>query len=161
MGALANTADLDAWRKGFETDVLSTVATVEQAIPPQASDAGAVVVTSSATALEIHAGERPYNAIKATLTAYAGGLAQRLAPDGVRANVVSPWAVVFEGSVWERAHIERPDAYADMVARTVIGRLGALREIAQAVAYIASPVASFVTGTNFVIDGGLTKRIHY
>ena len=79
-GALANTADLDAWRKGFETDVLGTVATVEHAIPYlTASDAGAIVVMSSAAALEIYAGERPYNAIKATLTAYAGGLAQRLA----------------------------------------------------------------------------------
>ena len=161
-GALANTSDLDAWRKGFETDVLGTVATVEHAIPYlKESDAGAVVVISSAAALEIYAGERPYNAIKATLTAYAGGLAQRLAPDGVRANVVSPGAIMFDGSVWQRAQVERPDAYADMVARTVIGRLGTPREIARAVAYIASPIAGFVTGTNFVIDGGLTKRIHY
>ena len=161
-GALANTADLDAWRKGFETDVLGTVATVEHAIPYlTASDAGAVVVMSSAAALEIYAGERPYNAIKATLTAYAGGLAQRLAPHGIRVTAVSPGAIMFDGSVWQRAEVERPDAYADMVARTVIGRLGTAREIAQAVAYLASPVAGFVTGTNFVIDGGLTKRIHY
>ncbi|MCY3810738.1 MAG: SDR family NAD(P)-dependent oxidoreductase [Gammaproteobacteria bacterium] len=161
-GALANTADLSAWRQGFETDVLGTVATVEHAIPHlRESDDGSIVVISSAAALEIYAGERPYNAIKATLTAYAGGLAQRLAPDGIRANVVSPGAVMFEGSVWERARVERPEAYADMVARTVIGRLGNPREIAQAVAYVASPVAGFVTGTNFVIDGGLTKRIHY
>ena len=161
-GALANTADLGAWRQGFETDVLGTVATVEYAIVHlKESDAGAIVVISSAAALEIYAGERPYNAIKATLTAYAGGLAQRLAPDGIRANVVSPGAIMFEGSVWEKAQVERPEAYADMVDRTVIGRLGNPREIAQAVAYIASPVAGFVTGTNFVIDGGLTKRIHY
>ena len=161
-GALANTADLSAWRQGFETDVLGTVATVEQAIPHlKESDAGSIVIISSAAALEIYAGERPYNAIKATLTAYAGGLAQRLAPDGIRANVVSPGAVMFEGSVWERARSERPEAYANMVERTVIGRLGNPREIAQAVAYVASPVAGFVTGTNFVIDGGLTKRIHY
>ncbi|MCY4011496.1 MAG: SDR family NAD(P)-dependent oxidoreductase [Gammaproteobacteria bacterium] len=161
-GALANTADLSAWRQGFETDVLGTVATVEHAIPHlQESDFGSVVIISSAAALEIYAGERPYNAIKATLTAYAGGLAQRLAPDGIRANVVSPGAVMFEDSVWERARSERPEAYANMVERTVIGRLGNPREIAQAVAYVASPVAGFVTGTNFVIDGGLTKRIHY
>lgn len=161
-GALANTADLGAWRQGFETDVLGTVATVEHAIAHlKASDAGAIVIISSAAALKIYAGERPYNAIKATLTAYAGGLAQRLAPDGVRANVVSPGAVMFEGSVWKKAQVERPEAYADMVDRTVIGRLGNPREIAQAVAYVASPIAGFVTGTNFVIDGGLTKRIHY
>ena len=161
-GALANTADLGAWRQGFETDVLGTVATVEHAIPHlKESVAGSIVIISSAAALEIYAGERPYNAIKATLTAYAGGLAQRLAPEGIRANVVSPGAVMFEGSVWERARSERPEAYANMVERTVIGRLGTTREIAQAVAYVASPVAGFVTGTNFVIDGGLTKRIHY
>ena len=47
-----------------------------------------------------------------------------------------------------------------MVQRNVIGRLGNPREIAQAVAYLASPVASFGTGTNFVSDGGLTKRTH-
>ena len=161
-GALANTADLSAWRQGFETDVLGTVATVEHAIPHlKESDVGSIVIISSAAALEIYAGERPYNAIKATLTAYAGGLAQRLAPDSIRANVVSPGAVMFEDSVWKKAQVERPEAYADMVDRTVIGRLGNPREIAQAVAYVASPVAGFVTGTNFVIDGGLTKRIHY
>lgn len=48
-----------------------------------------------------------------------------------------------------------------MVDRTVIGRLGNPREIAQAVPDIASPIAGFATGTNFAIDGGLAKRIRY
>lgn len=161
-GAVANKPELSAWRAGFDTDVMGTVATVERAIPHlERSDAGSVVVMSSVAALEIYAGERPYNAIKATLTAYASGLAHRLAPAGIRANAVSPGAIVFPGSVWERAQTEQPDVYAEILGRTSLNRLGTAREVARAVAFIASPAAGFVTGTNFVIDGGLTKRVHY
>jgi len=161
-GAVANKPVLSAWRAGFETDVLGTVATVEHAIPfLKSSPAGSVVVMSSVAALEIYAGERPYNAIKASLTAYASGLAERLAPDGIRANVVSPGAIVFPGSVWETARTEQPEVYAKILARTSLNRLGTAEEIATAVAFVASPAASYMTGTNLVVDGGLTKRIHY
>ena len=161
-GAVANKPELAAWRAGFDTDIMGTVLTGEHATPfLRQSDAGSVVVMSSVAALEIYAGERPYTAIKAALTAYASGLAQRLAPDGIRANVVSPGAIMFPGSVWERAQTDQPEVYAEILARTAMGRLGTAQEIAAAVAFIASPAAGYVTGTNFVIDGGLTKRIHY
>ena len=161
-GAVANKPELAAWRAGFDTDIMGTVVTVEHAIPfLRRSDAGSVVVMSSVAALEIYAGERPYTAIKAALTAYASGLAQRLAPDGIRANVISPGAILFPGSVWERAQTDQPQVYAEILGRTALGRLGTASEVAQAVAFIASPAAGFVTGTNFVIDGGLTKRVHY
>lgn len=161
-GAVANKPELAAWRAGFDTDIMGTVVTVEHAIPfLRQSDAGSVVVMSSVAALEIYAGERPYTAIKAALTAYASGLAQRLAPDGIRANVISPGAILFPGSVWERAQTDQPQVYAEILGRTAMGRLGTAQEIAEAVAFIASPAAGYVTGTNFVVDGGLTKRVHY
>ncbi len=161
-GAVANRPELAAWRAGFDTDIMGTVLTVEHAIPYlRQSDAGSVVVMSSVAALEIYAGERPYTAIKAALTAYASGLAQRLAPDGIRANVVSPGAIMFPGSVWERAQTDQPEVYAEILARVAMDRLGTAQEIAQAVAFIASPAAGYATGTNLVVDGGLTKRIHY
>ncbi|MCY3622065.1 MAG: SDR family oxidoreductase [Gammaproteobacteria bacterium] len=161
-GAVANKPELSAWQAGFETDVMGTVRTVEQAIPfLRESNAASVVVMSSVAALEIYAGERPYNAIQATLTAYAGGLAQRLAPDGIRANTVSPGAIIFPGSVWERAQVDQPGIYNEILSRTALNRLGTAHEVATAVAFLSSPAAAYVTGSNFVIDGGLTKRVHY
>ena len=162
VSALATAPELESWRAGFETDILGTAHTVEAALPYiRNSKIGSIVIVSSTAALEIYAGERPYSGIKAALTAYASGLAQQHASAGIRVNAVSPGAVYFEGGEWQRIERERPEAFADMLSRNPLGRMGKTEEIANAVAFIASPRASFITGTNLVVDGGLTKRIHY
>ena len=151
-----------AWRAGFETDLMGSVHAVEAALPHlRRSAAGAVVLIASTAALEIYSGFRPYNAIKAALINAAAGLSTTLAPEGIRVNCVCPGATYFDGGVWQRAERETPEAYARMLAATAIGRMAAPQEIARAVIFLASPAASFVTGANLVVDGGLTKRVQY
>ena len=81
----------DAWRAGFEVDVMSGVRGVEAALPMlSASEAGSVVFISSTAALEYLGIAQGYNAMKAAVIAHASDLSQALAPRGIRVNIVSP-----------------------------------------------------------------------
>lgn len=158
-----NTAPTEeAWRDGFEVDIMGAVRGVEAALPYlKQSDAGAIVVIASTAALEIYAGLRPYNSIKAALINYVSGLSAEYGPEGIRANVVCPGATEFEGGTWRRARDAGAPLYQRMLDLAALGRTGAPEEIARAVVFLASPAASFVTGANLVVDGGLTHRVQY
>jgi NAD(P)-dependent dehydrogenase (short-subunit alcohol dehydrogenase family) len=95
------------------------------------------------------------------MTAYANNLAQQLAPKGIRVNVVSPGPVYFEGGNWDVIKKRMEGFYNGIVAKMPIQRLGEPQEVANAVAFLASPAASLITGANLVIDGGYTKRIKF
>lgn len=161
VSALATGAGVSAWEAGVAVDLLGTVRTVEAALPYlRRSDAASIVILSSTAALEIYAGLRPYNSIKAALVTYVKGLSQDLAP-AIRANCVAPGAIHFPGGVWARIEKERPEFFRSILERNVLGRLGRPEEVARAVAFLASPAASFITGANLVVDGGMTKRVQY
>ncbi|MET0547034.1 MAG: SDR family oxidoreductase, partial [Caulobacterales bacterium] len=65
------------------------------------------------------------------------------------------------GGNWEGAKALAPDIYAGIVAQIPMGRMGSAEEVAKAIAFLASPAASYITGTNLVIDGGFTKRVQF
>lgn len=160
--ALAVAPGPESWRQGLETDVLGNLSAVEAALPHlRASEAPAVVLIASTAALEIYSGFRSYNGIKAALIATSAGLSTSLAAEGIRVNSVCPGATYVEGGTWHRAKTGNPEAYNALLDATAMGRMAAPEEIARAVAFLASPAASFVTGANLVVDGGLTKRVQY
>jgi 3-oxoacyl-[acyl-carrier protein] reductase len=160
--ALVSGADEEAWRKGLEVDVLGTVRTVEAAMPfLEASDAASIVAISSTAAVNTAGGVRAYSGVKAALISYMSGLSTNLGRKGIRANTVSPGAIYFEGGVWDVRKREAPEAYAAAVARSPMGRLGAPEEVANAVVFLASPAASYISGTNLIVDGAATTRIQY
>ncbi len=162
VSALAVVADEDAWRQGMEIDMLGTVRTVESALPYlERSDCGAIVAVSSTAALEAFGGPRPYNAIKAAVINYISNLATVAAPTGVRANTVSPGTIYFDDGVWGDRKREAPAVYEAVLAQNPLGRMGTPAEVANAVAFLASPAASFITGANLVVDGGITRRVQF
>lgn len=65
------------------------------------------------------------------------------------------------GGNWEGAKALAPDLYAGIVGQIPMGRMGSPEEVAKAVVFLASPAASYVNGTNLVIDGGFTKRVQF
>ena len=67
----------------------------------------------------------------------------------------------FDDGVWGKRKREQPEAFATALALNPLGRMGTPAEVATAVVFIASPAASFVTGANFVVDGGLTRRVQF
>ena len=104
VSALAQGMDEASWRRGFEIDVMGTVFGIEAALPLlEKSDAGSIVVVGSTAMAEIYGPNRSYAAVKATLVPYVKGLARNLAAKNVRANIVSPGNVFFEGGVWDIA----------------------------------------------------------
>jgi NAD(P)-dependent dehydrogenase (short-subunit alcohol dehydrogenase family) len=162
VSALAQGMDETSWRRGFEVDVMATVFGIEAALPIlEKSTAGSIVVIGSTAMAEIYGPTRSYAAVKATLVPYVKGLARNLAGKGVRANLVSPGNVYFKGGVWNIAEERNPEFFQSMIARNPTGRMGKPEEVAAAVAFLASPRASFITGTNLIIDGALTQRVQF
>ena len=162
VSALAQGMDENAWRKGFEIDVMATVFGCEAALPfLEKSGAGAIVVVGSTAMAEVYGPTRSYAAVKATLIPYVKGLARNLADKNVRANVVSPGNVYFKGGVWNIVEERNPEMFQAMLARNPTGRMGTPQEVADAVVFLASPRASFITGTNLIVDGALTQRVQF
>ena len=162
VSALAQGMDEAAWRRGFEIDVMATVFGIEAALPLlERSQAGAIVAVGSTAMAEIYGPPRSYAAVKAALLPYIKGLARNLAAKNIRANIVSPGNVFFEGGVWDSVRRNNPDMFGQMLARNPTGRMGTPEEVANAVVFLASPRASFITGTNLIIDGALTQRVQY
>lgn len=162
VSALSQELDEAAWRESFEVDMMSTFNGAEAALPLIGkSDAGAMVFIASISALEISRGARPYGAMKAAVLHYTKGLARTLAPEGIRVNAVSPGNVYFEDGIWGRMERERPDFFAAMLAANPMGRMGTPDEVARAAVFLASPAASFITGTNLIVDGALTQGVQF
>jgi NAD(P)-dependent dehydrogenase (short-subunit alcohol dehydrogenase family) len=152
----------EAWQAGFDIDMMGTVRCVEAAMPHlEASDAGSIVVISSVSGREIDFAAGPYGAFKAALIHYAQGLAFQLAGKNIRANSVSPGNTYFPGGVWATIERENSKLFAESLALNPMGRMGKPEEIARAVAFLASPAASFITGTNLVVDGALTRGVQF
>jgi len=162
VSALAVANDENSWQAGFDTDLMGTFHAVESAMPHlEASGNGSVVLVASTAALEIYLGPRPYNSVKAALVAYGKGLSIEFASKGMRANIVSPGSIYFEGGVWGEAKVNAPELYSTMLKRNPMGRMGSPEEVANAVVFLASPAASFISGANLVVDGALTQRVQY
>jgi 3-oxoacyl-[acyl-carrier protein] reductase len=152
----------DGWRANFEYDILGTVRCVEAARPYlEKSGNASILMISSTAALEKFIGAGAYNAMKAALLNYSGALAQDLAPKGIRVNAISPGPIMVEGGPWDRIRQHMKDFYEQTLSQIPIGRMGTAEEVAAQAALLASPRASFTTGANIVIDGGLTKRIQF
>lgn len=162
VSALAQGMDEEAWRRGFEIDVMGTVFGIEAALPLlENSGAGAIVVVGSTALAESYTAPRSYASVKAALVPYIKSLARTLAPKNVRANMVSPGNVFFEGGVWDVVRQRNPEMFAQTLARNPTGRMATPEEVANAVAFLASPRAGFISGTNLIVDGAMTQRVQF
>jgi NAD(P)-dependent dehydrogenase (short-subunit alcohol dehydrogenase family) len=162
VSALAVAQDEAAWQAGFEIDLMGSVRVVEAAMPYlEASEAASIVIISSVSGREIDFAAGPYGAFKAALIHYAQGLAFQLAGRNIRANTVSPGNTYFPGGVWEKIEHGNPDLFARAMALNPTGRMARPEEIARAAVFLASPAASFITGTNLVVDGALTRGVQF
>ena len=160
VSALAIGSDETHWQTGFQIDMMGAVRLVDAAMPSLEQSAAPCIVTiSSVSGREIDFASGAYGAFKAALVHYTQGLAYHLAGKGIRANTVSPGNTYFDGGVWAQIETGNPDLFSLALGLNPTGRMGTPQEMANAVAFIASPRASFITGANLVVDGALTKGV--
>jgi 3-oxoacyl-[acyl-carrier protein] reductase len=160
VSALSVSNDEASWEAGFNTDMMGTVVAVEAAIPfLKNSTAASIVIISSVSGREIDFAAGPYGAFKAALIHYAQGLANQHAAQPIRVNTVSPGNTYFPGGIWPRIERDNPELFAKALALNPTGRMATAEEVARAVVFLASPAASFITGTNLVVDGALTRGV--
>ncbi len=146
----------EEWNRVFALNLWSTTNTVEAAREALAASRGTIVCVSSICGLEVVPGAPvTYSAAKAALHAYVRGIARPLGKMGIRINAVAPGNILFDGSIWSTKLAEDAGAVRKMLDRDVaLARLGTPREVAELVAYLASPRAGFATGGVWTLDGG-------
>jgi NAD(P)-dependent dehydrogenase (short-subunit alcohol dehydrogenase family) len=160
VSALAIPDTDENWQASFEVDLMGTVRLARAAVPHlEASPNGSIVAISSVSGREADFASGPYGTMKTAIVGYVSGLAFQLAGRGVRANVVSPGNTFFPGGVWDQIEQGQPELYGTALGLNPTGRMGTPQEMARAVVFLSSPVSSFTTGTNLVVDGALTRGI--
>ncbi len=140
------------WKNVVETNLvavhLATQATARRLIARTAP--GAVVNVASIEGLQPAPAHSHYVAAKSGVLAYTRSAALELGPYRIRVNAVSP------GLIWREGIEEAwPQGVASFKARAPLGRLGRPEEVAEACLFLASERASFITGANLVVDGGV------
>ena len=123
------------------------------------SPGGSLVACGSLSLFRGLPGKMEYAASKAGVAAVVRCLAAELGEFGIRANVVSPGTTYFKGGHWHKVELEDPETFAEAMKGNPTGRMATAEDIANAVAFVASPAAGFVVGANIVVDGGFTHRI--
>jgi NAD(P)-dependent dehydrogenase (short-subunit alcohol dehydrogenase family) len=150
------------WVEALEVNFLASVrltAALLNAFPPEGP--GAIVNISSASA---HVPAPPvahYAAAKAALRAYSKALATELGPRGIRVNSVTPGSIDTEGgnSVRQAVADHLGIAVDAIDNRNPLGRVGTAKDVAQVVGFLVSDRARWITGSDFVIDGGAEPHV--
>jgi NAD(P)-dependent dehydrogenase (short-subunit alcohol dehydrogenase family) len=160
VSALAVGNTPETWENSFRVDMMHTVNSVAAALPfLEKSKSASIVIVSSVSGFEIDFAAGSYGAFKAALIHYAKGLSNQLIAKGIRVNAVSPGNTYFEGGIWQNIENGSPDLYKMAMSLNPTGRMGTAQEVAAGVVFVASPIASRISGTNLIIDGALTKAV--
>lgn len=153
----ALTCSVDEWDRVFAVNARGVFLGTKYALPPMlAAGKGSIVNTASVAGLVGLKDRAAYCASKGAVISFTKQVALQYAGTGVRCNCVCPGTVdsPWVGRLMDEAS-DPKERRAALIARQPMGRLGTPKEIANAILYLASDEASFITGSALVIDGGL------
>ena len=151
--AFGSSDDDKGWTSSLAIDMLSIVHATQEALPALKDSQGSVVNISSVAALHPSGRQPPYGAIKAAVIHYTTTQAAMYAKDKVRVNCIAPGSIEFPGGVWDRRKTDNPKLYQATLASIPFGRMGLPEEVANVALFLASPLASWVTGQAIAVAG--------
>jgi NAD(P)-dependent dehydrogenase (short-subunit alcohol dehydrogenase family) len=141
---------LEDWNRRIGTNLTGVFLMAKHCAPHLRRARGAMVNIASTRALQSEANTESYSASKGGVVALSHALAMSLGPE-VRVNCISPgWIDTRDSKLRPQDHAQHP-----------AGRVGTPEDVAALVGYLLSEEAGFVTGQNFVIDGGMTRKMIY
>jgi 3-oxoacyl-[acyl-carrier protein] reductase len=151
--------DLEDWQSVLDTNLLGSMALASAVLTPLANRGGGTLTfVSSIVANEAVNAPITYSAAKAAVQNAMKNFSRLVGVQGVRVNAVAPGNVLFPGGSWEQKLAERPEFFEQYIqAEVPLQRFGNPEEIADAVVFLASARASFITGACLVVDGGQTR----
>jgi 3-oxoacyl-[acyl-carrier protein] reductase len=150
---IVNTADAE-WQEAFDHTLYPAIRMSRLVVPHMRKQGGGSIVMIASIWGRESGGRMAYNAVKAAEISLAKSMAQQLAKDRIRVNSVAPGSILFPGGSWDKRQQADPAAIADFVRRELpFGRFGRPEEIGAAVAFLASPQASWISGSCVPVDG--------
>lgn len=148
------TDDDAGWEVSFRIDIMASVTASNAAIPHLSARGGSIIHISSISGLGPSVRTPPYGAVKAALIQYTRTQAAALAGQRIRVNCIAPGSIEFPGGLWEVAKRDNPDLYNRILRGIPFDRLGRPEEVANVALFLASDLASWVTGQTIAVDGG-------
>jgi hypothetical protein len=150
---------LKEWNRVLAVNLTGAFLFSRHAAPHVRKCRGAIINIASTRALMSEPNTEAYSASKGGIVALTHALAVSLGPE-VRVNCISPGWI--EVSAWRKRHRRKQPALSEADhAQHPVGRVGTPEDIASLAAYLVSPEAGFITGANFVADGGMTRKMIY
>lgn len=150
---------LDEWNRVIGTNLTGPFLCTKHMAPYLATQRGCVVNIGSTRANQSEPDTFAYSASKGGLLALTHSLAVSLGPD-IRVNCISPgWIDV--SALKKKAKAKADDLRAEDHAQHPVGRVGQADDIARMILFLIAPENSFITGQNFTVDGGMSKKMIY
>lgn len=158
-GRVGWTLHQEDWTNLLGANLIAASLMVTHAVPlMRHNEGGAITLIASLAGRETLPAPLPYTSAKAGLIALGKALSRELAFDQIRVNVVAPGNIYFSDGVWDRKQREDPDATESYLRSEVpMKRFGRAEEVADAVVFVSSSRAGFLTGTCIVVDGGQSR----
>jgi 3-oxoacyl-[acyl-carrier protein] reductase len=156
-GGLLDTSD-DEWQEAFDHTLYPAIRASRLAVPSMRARGGGVILMIASIYGREAGGRMTYNVVKAAEISLAKAMAHQLARDNIRVNSVAPGSISFPGGSWWKRQQADPEGIAEFVRRELpFGRFGRAEEVGNVVAFLASPLASWISGASIVVDGGQSK----